>query len=147
MQLYFVNLFYSFVFQNLYSIEFLVTKSVENSCPVTLQHGWVTRWSQNVHKMHLTTKTCHLKRAYQGLQNYRHLKMTIPIPILAEYDTDTDTNINAGPYANHSANLWRRWKLSNVLLFRKHLGPTRLAGYAANKCFTFIRKNSASYWS
>ena len=61
------------------------------------------------------------------------------IPILAEYDdTDTDTNINAGRYANHSANLWRRWKLSNVLLFRKPLGPTRLAGYAVNKCFTFI---------
>ena len=44
--------------------------------------------------------------------------MTISIP--AEYDeTDTDTDINAGHDANHSANFWWRWKLNDVLLFRK----------------------------
>ena len=60
--------------------------------------------------------------------------------IPAEYDdtdNDTDTYINAGRDANHSANFWRRWNFHDVLLF-KPLGLTRLAGYAANKCFTFI---------
>ena len=69
-------------------------------------------------------------------QNYRHLKMLIPIP--AEYD-DTDTNINAGHDSNHNANFRQRWKLNDVLLSRKPLGsgPTRLADYAENKCYLF----------
>ena len=62
----------------------------------------------------------------QGLQNYRYLKMVIPITIPAEYDdtdtdTDTETYINAGRDANHSANCWRMWKFNDVLLFRKPL--------------------------
>ena len=61
--------------------------------------------------------------------------MTIPIPIPVEYDdTDTDTDINAGRDAKHSAN-FRRWKLSDVLLSRKPLGPARLVSYPANKRF------------
>ena len=63
----------------------------------------------------------------------------IPIPIPAEYD-DTDIDINAGCDSNHSANFRRRWKLNDVLLSRKPLGPTRLAGYAANKCYLYFVK-------
>ena len=76
--------------------------------------------------------------------------MTIPILIPAEYDdSDTDTNINAGRDANHSTNFRRKWKLSDVLLSRTLLEPSRLAGYAASKCVTvrLFRKNSTSYWS
>ena len=55
-------------------------------------------------------------------------------------DEDDNTDINAGRDANgnNSANFSRTRKLSDVLLPCKPLGPKRIAGYAANKCFAFI---------
>ena len=68
----------------------------------------------------------------EGLQNYRHLKMTVPIP--AEYDdTDTDTDINAGRRKSYSFDR-QHAENSDVLLSHKPLGlgPAWLAGFAAS---------------
>ena len=77
-------------------------------------------------------------RTQQGLQNYRHLKkmkmkmkmkMTIPISMLDVMPTA----ITALTFHER-----RTRNLSDVLPPCKPLGPKRIAGYAANKCFAFI---------
>ena len=71
--------------------------------------------------------------------------MTIPIQIPAEHDdadadTDTDTDINAGRRKGYS---FDRQHAENSVTFyypANLLGPTWLAGYAANKYYLYFVK-------